>query len=163
MHISSSERPWGKPFTYKRYVHPPFSEIMVTSWASSMILFGEIKGGNGTHVFFNGRGHMSALPSAGVIFTLNGEFLPWTKVKYLNRKDGLPIHAFSHLVDGIKFKQEVFCDSERLPTAYTKITIKNITDTPKTFDFGVMGRSGPEFDLVGCDEPAGYRWFEQLK
>lgn len=163
MHLSSKEKPWGKPFTFKRYIHPPLAENMVTMWPSSMILFGEIKGGNDTHVSLSGRGHMSALPSSGVIFTLNGKFLPWTKVNYSTRKDGIPIHSFSHLVDGIKFRQEAFCDSERVPTAYTKITLKNVTEEPLTFDFGVMVRSGPEFDLVGCDEPDGYRWFEQLK
>lgn len=163
MHLSSKEKPWGKPFTFKRYLHPTLTENLVTSWPSSMVLFGETKGGPNTHVHFNGRGHMSALPSTGAIFTLGGKFLPWTKVKYLNRKDGLPIHAFSHLVDGIKFRQESFCDIERLPTAYIKITLKNVTDQTKTFDFGAMVRSGPEFDLVGCDEPAGYRWFEQNK
>ena len=44
MHISSIENPWGKTFTDKRYVHPPFSECIVTTWGSSMVLYGEIDG-----------------------------------------------------------------------------------------------------------------------
>ncbi|MBE7061353.1 MAG: hypothetical protein E7382_02310 [Clostridiales bacterium] len=163
MHLSSKDKPWGKPFTFKRYIHPPLAENLVTMWPSSMILFGETLGGAGSHVMLNGRGHMSALPSTAVIFTLNGKFLPWTKVKYSTRKDGLPIHSFSHLVDGVKFSQEAFCDTEKLPTAYIKVTLQNTTDSDLSFDFGAMVRSGPEFDLVGGDEPDGYRWFEQLK
>ncbi len=163
MHLSSKDKPWGKPFTFKRYIHPPLAENLVTMWPSSMILFGETLGGKDSHVMLNGRGHMSALPSTGVIFTINGNFLPWTKVKYSTRKDGLPLHSISHLVDGIKFNEEAFCDVERLPTAYIKVTVKNTTNAPLPFDFGAMVRSGPEFDLIGGDEPDGYRWFEQLK
>ena len=26
MHLSSKDKPWGKPFTFKRYIHPPLAE-----------------------------------------------------------------------------------------------------------------------------------------
>ena len=42
MHLSSPDRPWGKPFTNKLYLHPPFAENIVTLWPTSMVLIGEI-------------------------------------------------------------------------------------------------------------------------
>ena len=41
-HLSSPAHPWGKPFTNKRYIHPPLAENIVTMWPNSMIMIGEI-------------------------------------------------------------------------------------------------------------------------
>ena len=46
MHLSSPDKPWGKPFTNKLYIHPPFSENIVTLWPNSMVMIGEIPPGN---------------------------------------------------------------------------------------------------------------------
>lgn len=37
-HLSSPANPWGKPFTSKRYIHPPQAENIVTMWPNSMIM-----------------------------------------------------------------------------------------------------------------------------
>ena len=72
-HLSTPEAPWGKPFTNKRYVHPPFAEYIITVWPSSMVLIGEITADN-PHNWMDtesfGHGFSGELPSAGVIFTL---------------------------------------------------------------------------------------------
>ena len=163
MHISSKEKPWGKPFTYKRYLHAPLSENIVTSWPSSMVLIGEIKGGRESHVTINGRRDQSALPSSAVMFTINGKTLPWREVKYKTRKDGYPIHSFCHVVDGVKYVQECFCDTDSVSTVYIKITVENVSEKDLTFTFGAVVRTGPEFDLIGCVEPDGYNLTEQNK
>ncbi len=163
MHLSSKEKSWGVTFTQKRYIHPPLAENMVTMWANSMILIGEIRGGRDSQAMLAGRRDQSTLPSSALIFTLNGNFMPREVTKYKSRKDGCPIHALSKDIDGIRFSEEAFCDSERVPTAYIKTTLQNITDAPITLTFGAMVRTGPEFSLIGCTEPDAYYKHESKK
>ena len=119
MHLSTIEKPWGKPFTNKRYVHPPFAENIITAWPNSMVLIGEIISGKDadphsytkTKTFPNAFG--GELPSAGVIFTLKREsdlrfrqrdrlpyrqyfwahdLMPIKGTEHKTRKDGVPIN-----------------------------------------------------------------------
>lgn len=163
MHLSSIQKPWGVTFTQKRYLHPPLAENMVTMWANSMILIGEIRGGRDSQASLAGRFKQSTLPSSAVIFTLNGKFMPRETVKYKTRKDGYPIHALSKDIDGVRFCQEAFCDNDRVPTAYIRVSLENITDSPLSFTFGAMVRTGPEFSLIGCIEPDAYYTHQSLK
>lgn len=172
MHISSMENPWGKTFTDKRYLHPPFSECIVTSWGSSMVLYGEFDGkGFSQHP----RGDIdweSTLPSAGVIFTvkrgtpasamdyinhpLSGEFMPATVVKYNVREDGAPIHSMIKDFIDFKFSQEVFCDNQRVPITYIKVTIENGFEHSQKFSLCALLRSGYELELIGGGDCSGY-------
>lgn len=163
MHLSTKEHPWGKPFTLKRYIHPPFAENVVTMWSSSMILISEIREGRNSQVSLAGRRDQSTMPSSAVIFTFNGEFMPFKEVKYKTRKDGYPIHTLIKSYDGIKFTQETFCDTKRVPTAYIKIKLENISKVEKRFTFGLMVRTGPELSLIGGDDPDGYNIHESKK
>ena len=172
MHISSIENPWGKTFTDKRYVHPPFSECIVTTWGSSMVLYGEIDGKGSMQRRRAPVNSESTLPSAGVIFTvkrgnpakaidyldhpLNGEFMPAMAVKYNVRDDGAPIHSMVKDFVDFKFHQEVFCDNQRVPTAYIKVTLENGYDQPQKFSLCALLRSGHEFEMVGCREVSTY-------
>lgn len=179
-HLSTIERPWGKPFTNKRYIHPPFAENIVTAWPSSMVMFGEIpakdpQGWGKTENF--GTGFVGALPSAGVIFTLKREsdllfrqreasiykkytwqheFMPYKETQYKTRKDGVPIHSLVKNLDAVKFHQETFCDSARVSTAYIKVTVENGFGLPQTVELGTLVRTGPEFLFTGCSDPDGY-------
>ena len=163
MHLSCKERPWGKSFTFKRYLHPPLAENIVSVWPSSMVLTGEIQGGENSQVSYGGRWNESALPSAAVIFTVNGEFLPYRKVKYNKRSDGVPVHSFLHNLNGLIYREETFCEVCRRPAVYVKITLTNSGENSKVFDLGVLMRKGAEFDLVGCISPDGYYKTEQDK
>jgi len=177
MHISSINNPWGKMFTDKRYIHPPFSENIVTMWASSMVLYGEISATDPMQkrrcVNVNSE---SVLPSAGVIFTvkrerafsvdylkhpLDGELMPALAVKYNTREDGVPIHSMVKDFGDFKFYQESFCDNERVTTAYIKVTIENGYEHPQKFDLCMFLRSGPELEMVGSRESSGYYRVEQ--
>lgn len=163
MHLSSPQKPWGVTFTQKRYLHPPLAENMVSMWANSMILIGEIRGGRESQAILAGRRDQSTLPSSALIFTLNGQFMPREIIKYRARKDGYPIHALSKDIDGVRFSEEAFCDSERVPTVYIRVALENITDAPLSFTFGAMVRTGPEFSLIGCSEPDAYYKHESKK
>jgi hypothetical protein len=124
-----------------------------------------------------GGGFVATLPSAGVIFTLkrdsdsrfnlrtakmyqeytwNHELMPSKKVTYKMRKDGVPIHAMVKDLDAVKFYQEVFCDSERVSTAYIKVSVENAFDVEQVIELGALVRTGPEFLFTGCLEPDGY-------
>lgn len=184
MHLSTPSHPWGKPFTNKRYLHPPFAENMITMWPNSMILIGEITAEDPqffveTEDF--GKGFSGALPSAGVIFTLkrssdlwfrhrdtspyrgdpwSHKLMPQEETHYKIRKDGVPIHALTKEMDAFTFSQEAFCDGERISTAYTKVTVKNHFGTAQTVELGVLVRTGPEFLFTGCYDPDGYAGYK---
>jgi len=188
-HLSTIEQPWGKPFTNKRYLHPPMAEQIVTMWPSSMILFGEIPEGKAQHSYVSdGYGRFSGeciAPSTGVIFTLKRDhdvvffkqrqndqyrhylcehdFMPYKAVSYHTRPDGIPIHHFYKDLDGIRFHEEAFCDTQRVPTAYIKVTVENTFGVEQTIELGALVRSGSEYMLVGCNEPDGYLKTEQVK
>lgn len=181
MHLSSTTSPWGKFFTSKRYLHPPFAENIVTMWPSSMILIGEILGGNGAQRDRDGMCGESAVPSAGLMFGVNRPrertvyapqgiqndmkegFMPQEIVKYVTRKDGVPVHTFVKDFEEFRFYEEAFCDTKRIPTAYVKVTIENVLSESQTLRFGVFVRSGAEFELIGCKDPDGYYPFCQTE
>ena len=190
MHLSTIENPWGKSFTNKRYIHPPFAETIATMWPSSMVMFGEIKSSNAIRhrqTQFSKFYTEPVEPSTGVIFTVkideqkwfrvckhdwlgvevpdywNHGFMPMQKTAYKTRRDGAPIHRFVKNLDAVKFHQEAFCDIERIPTAYIKVTIENTYGVEQTIELGGLVRSGSEFMLTGGMEPDGYCKTEQQK
>ncbi|MBE7053962.1 MAG: hypothetical protein E7391_06790 [Ruminococcaceae bacterium] len=179
MHISSPEQPWGKAFTNKRYLHPPFSENIITMWPNSTILISEITTEKPMWKDFEkiGKGCVYQTPSAGVVFTLkrdsdlilrqrrsskyNGymwssELMPQNKTQYKTRKDGIPVHSFTKDFDVVKFHEEAFCDNERVPSAYIKVVVENCFGISQTVELGVLTRTGHEFLFTGCKDLDGY-------
>ena len=184
MHLSTIENPWGKVFTSKRYIHPPFAETIVTMWPSSMVMFGEIK--SSWSVLHRETKYAKFWaepiePSTGVIFTVktdgckwfrgrkhewngsdvpdhyrNHGFMPVKETTYKTRKDGVPIHSFKKEMDAVVFHEEAFCDFERVPTAYIKVTVENGYGVEQSIELGAFVRSGGEFMLTGGEEPDGY-------
>ena len=186
-HLSSFSSPWGKSFTNKRYLHPPFSEQIITMWPNSMVMIGEINADT-PHKWADTRdfGHGFACPddSCGVVFTLSrkddlnfrnhpgknkiiynndawsGKLMPLEICTYKTRRDGIPIHSLTKDLDLLRFHEEAFCDNERVPTAYIKVTLENRFGTSEKISLGIMARSGPEFLLTGCPDPDGYLPYE---
>lgn len=179
-HLSTSENPWGKPFTNKRYLHPPFAENIVTMWPNSTVMISEITADKpqGWTIFEKfKKAFLWDLPSAGVVFTLkkesdllfrqrrsslysqhmwSEELMPQKTVRYKTRKDGFPIHALTKDMDVVKFHQEAFCDSGRISSVYIKVTLENTLGLPQTVEMGALVRTGPEFLFTGCKDPDGY-------
>ena len=91
----------------------------------------------------------------------NHAFLPYKATQYKTRKDGVPIHAFVKDLDVVKLHQEVFCDTERVSTAYIKVTIENTLGKAQKIELGAYVRTGRESDLIGRPGPDGYRREEQ--
>lgn len=183
MHLSSIEKPWGKAFTNKRYLHPPFAENIVTMWPNSTILIGEITSDTpkGWLMFERfGKAFVWDQPSAGIVFTLgrtsdllfrkrnsslynqytmSGELMPQKKTRYKTRKDGVPIHSLTKDLDVVKFHQEAFCDKERVSSTYIKVVVENALGIPQTIELGTLVRTGPEFLFTGCKDPDGYHGY----
>ena len=174
MHISTIENPWGKTFTDKRYVHPPLSECIVSMWGSSMVLYGEINSKDPMMSEGTPKKKGSTLPSAGVIFTvkrleetyvpkheldypLTGEFMPALATKYGVRDDGIPVHSMVKDFDDFKFYQEVFCDEQRIPITYIKVSLENGFGKKQRFVLSTLLRVGHEKELVGYRETSGYK------
>ena len=67
-HYSSPDNPWGKSHTPKRYIHPPFSENIVTMWPNTIVLIGENPGGCAPQLIEPGRINECKTPSAGMAF-----------------------------------------------------------------------------------------------
>ena len=180
-HLSSAEHPWGKPFTNKRYVHPPFAENIVTAWPNTMVMIGEITAEDPQQMRDKvgpyDCGFIGGPLSAAVIFTLKREsdllfrqrnseqyknytwqheLMPAAGTRYRTRRDGVPIHALTKDLDVIKIHQEVFCDSARVSSAYIKLTLENALGIAQSIELGVLVRTGPECLFTGCPEPDGY-------
>lgn len=176
--------PWGKPFTNKRYLHPPFAENIVTMWPTSMVMIGEITSENPQHFERKigpfERGFEGALPSAGVVFTLkrdtdtlfrkrlaspyrkytwSHELMSARGTVYKTRKDGVPVHSLVKKMEAVNFEQEVFCDNGRVSTAYIKVTVENGFGIEQKIELGVLVRTGPECLFTGCGDPDGYEGY----
>ena len=179
-HLSTLEMPWGKAFTNKRYVHPPFCENIVTVWPTSMVMIGDVLAKEPHKKHFCekfGAGHGSATFSGAVVFTLatdearhfrkraranyqkytmSHEFMPTEITRYKTRRDGAPIHALTKDLDAVKFSEEVFCSADRSPIAYIKVTLENGFGEEQTVELGVLARTGPEHLFTSCYDLDGY-------
>lgn len=155
-HFSSPEKPWGKSHTPKLYLHAPFSENLVTMWPNTTILIGEMRGSMDSQVRGPGRASESALPSSAMAILYRNQLPDFKKAVYEIRNDGIPVHTVIQNLDTFSLKMESFCSVERIPTVYTKLTIKNESEEKLEDRISLIARTGREFDLLGVVEPDGY-------
>ena len=155
-HYSSEQTPWGKSFTPKRYISPPMSENLITMWPSTMVCIGEIQGGMDSQAYSTGKIAESVLPSSAILFLCRERVPEYKKAEYKTRPDGIPIHTVVHKIGKAELEEESFCNSDRVSTVFTRLTVKNISDTPTRETITLVSRTGPEFDLLGICEPDGY-------
>lgn len=155
-HLSSFSKPWGKSFTPKRYLHPPFSENIVTMWPNMGMVIGEIAGGAEPQQNSVGKIAESKLPSCAVYFLYNEQIPDYKAAEYKTRDDGLPIHTVAHRMEGFCMEVESFCNTKRVSTVFARATITNISNKKIRDMVTIVSRTGPEFDLLGICEPDGY-------
>lgn len=155
-HFSAPETPWGKPHTQHLYLQPPFAESLVTLRPNTMILLGEIGGGAYPQIEAPGRHDESEVPSSAMVFLYRNQIPDFKKGEFTARKDGIPIHSLRHNFGDYSMEMETFCNIERVPTAFTRLIIRNNTDRVLKDQFCFTGRTASEFDLLGVKEPDGY-------
>ncbi len=147
---------WDKPFTFKRYINPPFAENIITQWSNTMILIGENAGGSDPQHHHDGHVNDSLLPSAGMLFMYKDKIPDLKTVVYITREDGIPVHGIIKDFGSFSLKMEAFADTARIPTAYTRVTLKNLTDAKISDTLSLLARTDSELELIGARDPDGY-------
>lgn len=135
----SRERTWERPFTAKRYLHPPCAENIATMWPDFKVMLGDVEEGTKKHI-------------SGAFRLLVGEAadeIPFEKTGYLVREDGAPIHGIVYNFDDYRLHMESFCSVERVPTAYTCVTVSNGNCFAVSGCVSVMAKTGFEDVLTG--------------
>ncbi len=133
---------WERPFTTKRYLHPPFAEEIVTMWPDLKFVIGEVI-----------VPETDDVPSASFRLLLgdNLDEIDYKQVQYNVRQDGIPIHSYVYDLGDYLIKAEGFCSTDRVPTTFIKFAFKN-TSTWKVEDkVAFIVRTGKEEYLTGAN------------
>ena len=134
---------WKRPFTNKRYLHPPFSEEVITMWPDGKIMFEEV---NPKITPFH--------YTASAFKILRGENfseIDFKKISYETDPEGIPVHAFVS-PGNVSMRMEAFCSIGRSPVAYTKLRFENHSGKAVDEMFSLIVRSGNMKCLMGMDE-----------
>ncbi|RED75215.1 hypothetical protein [Cohnella phaseoli] len=134
------EAVWQRPFTAKRYLHPPLAECLVTMWPDCKVMIGDV---------VEDRNHRSA--AFRLLFGEAAEEIPFEEIVYHSRPDGIPIHEVRYDGKNYALSMESFCSTDRVPTAYTRITVSNPHAVDISDTLCVMARSGKEELLTGME------------
>ena len=140
---------WQRPFTNKRYLHPPFSENMFTMWPEMRLICGD--------VIEKTAGYISA--GLRVLVGEDMQSPDFTRVHYHTREDGAPVHGLHHDFDGYTMTMESFCNTERVCTCFTRFTVTSRADGPVHVYLSLLPRTGREDHLVGT-EVDGYAQYD---
>jgi hypothetical protein len=136
---------WQRPFTAKRYLHPPLAERLITMWPDFRVVNGDI-----VEEDYGQR--------SGGFRMLLGKALEtpsFDRVQYETNKEGYPIHAVSYRFGDCTLRMECFCTIERVPDTYVRFSVKNETVWRIRNEVALMPRTGREF-LLTCMGRAGY-------
>ena len=145
----SEQRLWQRPFTNKRYLHPPFSENIFTMWPEMRLICGD--------VIEKTAGYISA--GLRVLVGEDMQSPDFTKVRYFVRPDGAPVHALQQDFEGYSIHMESFCDQQRVSTCYTRFTVKGTGEDAARVHLALLPRTGREDHLVGT-EVDGYAQYD---
>lgn len=140
---------WRRPFTPKRYLHPPLTENLITLWPDFRVMIGDIVE----------QPHQQYHSSAFRLLAGPQQKPPdFTAVRQITRPDGVPVHTLEAELDGAVLTLEAFCDIRRVPAAYCRIRVDNPTAWPLAGQLALLARSGDERHLTGM-EVDGYAHF----
>ena len=145
---------WQKPITNKRYLHPPKSEKLYTLWPEGKLVFGDVEPADEQEDLYD------KYVSSGLWFVrgnINGE-IDFHNTEFINREDGIPIHAMKNLTGGLEFFIEAFSSFERRGRCFASLTVKNCMDRSITENIGFLLRTARECELVK-HSPSHYRPF----
>ena len=133
---------WERPFTAKRYLHPPRAEQMVTMWPACTVLYGDV---------FEGEDRDCRSSAFRLLAGREAMEIPFEQVRYCVREDGIPIHTLRHELKNFSLEMESFCSVSRNPAAYTRVAVTNLTGAPIQDCVCIMPRTGSERHLTGMD------------
>ncbi len=136
---STSREPWLRPKTTKLYLHMPLSERLGLLFPDMKLLSLSLLD-DGTHV---------GQPGVGVHLLHGEEMLPYDldTTVFDPVEAGIPIYTARNRAE-CAVSLEAFCNEERNPTIFFKITLTNDTDATVQSSLGLLPRSGQEKYMV---------------
>lgn len=140
----SEKAQWKRPFTVKRYIHPPMSEEVVMMWPDGKIMFEGVDSER-----YPWEYEASAFK---ILIGEDNEEIDFKKIKYETRQDGVPVHAFRYLKDGTELRMESFCTVERSPVSYSRLTFRNKTEEEIRGKYSFILRTGIMVLLMGVEQ-----------
>lgn len=154
MEILDRAPTWNRPKTTRRYVHPPMAERLVTLWAEGKIMMGEIRKSDGEAGYhkFNADGMWLVHGDAD-------EQFDYTKVENVMDKEGIPVHGMKHFAGKLQVELETFCNIDRKPTCFVKLTLTNTGKEKTTEKMAFILRYGSEKVLM-FGSPDGYAHYD---
>lgn len=140
---------WKRPFTVKRYLHPPLAEKLVTMWPDLRIVCGDI-----TDSRYGGE-------AAGLRILAGDAFEPpnYELAKYEVNKEGIPLHAISYDMGEYTLRMESFCSNARNPSIFMKVSVVNPKLWTVSGQLALMLRTDLEPVLAGSSAD-GYTEFD---
>jgi len=146
MQTFSQKELWERPYTSKRYLQPPCSNLFCTQWTDFKVITSRFQ------LFPAERMNFSKEPAAGFRLLLGEEMASpeFTDVDVVPRLDGVPIHELIYGYDDMILEMESFCDiEEKEPAIYNRIFLTNNGYKKLKGVVGFMPRSGFENYLTG--------------
>ncbi|MBQ9117311.1 MAG: hypothetical protein IJY04_09830 [Clostridia bacterium] len=126
---------WDRPYTNKLYLHPPLAERIALLCPDLKILDLALKD-DGTHVGQEG---------IGILFLHGKELEGFERdgTSFREVVGGLPIYE-AHARAECDVSVEAFCNFERNPTVFFKVTLSNSSENEICDRIAIMPRSGRE-------------------
>ncbi len=156
MNRQSTTGSWQRPFTEKRYLHPPFSGYLCTQWCDFKLLMGRYETKCLPTTF------SSLYPAAGFRILCGQELVSpdYTQTHVVPREDGVPVHLLQYALPNCSLEMESFCTVQtEHPAVFTRITLRNTTKELAADQIGLLVRSGWENYLSG-HEVDGYAHYD---
>ena len=134
---------WLRPKTTRRYIHPPKAERMFTLWAEGKLIFGHID----PNIDWRSYKRLECFGLWLVHGKEDAQF-DFHQVKNIINPRGIPVHGVQHAAGGLDVALETFCNIDRKPTCFLKLSITNTTREQIQESFAWLLRSGKEKQLV---------------
>lgn len=128
-----SNEAWKRPRTARVYLHPPLAGRLVLLYPDFKITNSSLLD-NGTHL---------SQPGCGLIL-LHGEEMDsfdFRKTRFSTPENGLPFYTMHGRAE-CAVTMEAFCNFERYPTSFFRVTLENDSALPVRGCLGVLCRSG---------------------
>lgn len=134
---------WQRGVTAKKYLQPPCSESLVTLWPDAKIVIGTVYGvGDEQPLSCGLRFFRGDIPTG----------LPREETVQSAREDGIPVHSIQRRTERCFFGVEAFCDIQRRPDVYIKVTLDNQSGMNAEEHLTLMLKQGKENLLTGSDD-----------
>ena len=136
---------WERPKTTRRYLHGPFAERMLTFWREGKIAFGEVEHKDDWSLDYRRDLHAHA---AWLVHGVNDEPCDFRSAEMTLPEGGEPDHAQKWRVGSLEVTLAACAPFGRKPSAFVRLTARNIGDKELNEPFAFLLREGLESKLI---------------